>query len=111
MRFLLLSHKYTGFQVHYENTSSIDNEKKLIFEWYGAVDFNEVDFIGLSNAHIYPIQPKPKPYSAVLTANFIKPTLYNPDKVLATLRIHKHSDFTPSTNYKGTSLYCYIDES
>jgi len=94
MRFILLSHKYSGYQIDY-------NDGKLILEWYGAVDFDGVESIGLSNVHIFPIKPQPKPYSAVLTANFIKPSLYNPTKVLATLRIHKNSDFTPSTNYKG----------
>jgi len=96
MKFILLSHKYSGFQVNFD-------DEKLILEWYGAVDFDGVEYIGLSNVHIFPIKPKAKPYSAVLTANFIKPSLYNPEKVLATLRIHKNSDFTPSTNYRGKS--------
>ena len=95
MKFLLLSHKYTGFQIHHD-------DEKLTLEWFGAVNFNDIQYIGLSNCHIFPLVDNEKNgYSAVVTANFIKPSLYNPDKALATLRIHPHCDHTPLTNYRG----------
>ena len=94
MRFLLLSHEYTGFQWSHQ-------DDQITLEWFGPVDFNEVEYIGLSNCHIYPLRDERRPYSAVLTANFIKPSIYNPSKVLSTLRIPPHCSHTPSTNYRG----------
>lgn len=97
MRFILLSHKYSGFQAHYD-------DEKLTLEWFGAADFDGAELIGLSNFHIFPLKDERKSYSAVLTANFIKASLYNPEKVLSTIRIEAHCDHTPLTNYRGKCM-------
>ena len=100
MQFMLLTHQYSGFQVQYE-------DEKLILKWHGAIDFTDVESIGLTNIHIFPLKRihKNNGYSSVIQANFIQPTLYNPQKVLATMRIDAHTDSTPILNYKGNFEY------
>lgn len=98
MRFILLSHDYSNFQIHVDGS-------KLVLEWYGPVDFTDVESIGLSNVHIYPLQCQNEAYSAVISANFIQPTLYNPLKVLSTIRIKAQTEHTPLSNFKGKFLY------
>lgn len=94
MRFILLSNDYSNYQIHTDGL-------KLVLEWYGPVDFTDVESIGLSNIHIFPLQCKSEPYSAVISANFIQPTLYNPQKILSTIRIDAQTGHTPLCNYKG----------
>ena len=94
MKFIMLTHRYSGFQIHYEG-------EKLTLEWFGPIDFTGAESIGLTNVHIYPLRHKKNSYSAVIQANFVQPTLYNPDKILSTLRIHPHSDHTPICNFIG----------
>ena len=94
MRFILLSNDYSNFQIHYDGL-------KLVLEWYGPVDFTDVASIGLSNIHIFPLERKSEPYSAVISANFIQPTLYNPQKILSTIRIDAQTEHTPLCNFKG----------
>ena len=95
MKFMLLTHQYSGFQIHYDGA-------QLILEWYGPVDFTGAESIGLTNIHIFPLKRIQKNgYSAVIHANFIQPTLYNPQKTLATMRLDPHTDCTPILNYKG----------
>ena len=95
MKFMLLTHQYSGFQIQFDG-------EKLILEWFGAIDFTGAESIGLTNIHIFPLKRIQKNgYSAVITANFIQPTLYNPQKILTTMRIEPHTDSTPVLNYKG----------
>jgi len=96
MKFMMLTNDYSGFQIDADGS-------KLILEWYGPVDFTGVEFVGLSNIHIYPLRHKKNSNAAVISANFVQPTLYNPHKVLSTIRLD-HSDHTPLCNYKGELL-------
>ena len=94
MKFIMLTHHYSGFQIHNDDT-------KLTLEWYGPIDFTGAESIGLTNVHIFPLRHKKNSYSAIIQANFVQPTLYNPEKVLSTIRIDPHSDHTPVCNFKG----------
>ena len=98
MRFILLSHDYSNFQIH-------KDDSKLVLEWFGPVDFTDIEYIGLSNIHIYPLKCQNETHSAVIYANFIQPSLYNPQKVLSTIRIGAQTEHTPLCNFKGKFLY------
>lgn len=98
MKFMLLTHHYSSFQVQYEGT-------KLVLDWEGPIDFTGAELIGLTNVHIFPLRTRKNPHSAVIQANFIQPTLYNPQKVLTTLRLDPHSDSTPLCNYTGKTIF------
>lgn len=98
MKFILLTNEYSGFQIQKDPE---DPASQLVLEWYGPIDFTGVEYIGLSNIHIFPLRQKKNSHSAVILANFVQPTLYNPQKVLSTIRIDAHSDHTPLCNFKG----------
>ena len=103
MKFILLTSDYSGFQLDYEPFNQ-PTPSKLTLEWYGPVDFTGIEYIGLSNIHIFPLRFKKNSHSAIISANFIQPTLYNPLKVLSTIRIDAHSGHTPICNFKGNLL-------
>ena len=102
MKFIQLTHHYSGYQVHFE-------DDKLTLEWFGPIDFTGVEQIGLTNMHIFPIKRRNIPHSAVIYANFIQPTLYNPKKVLSTIRIDSHTGHTPLCNYRGKLISHYVN--
>lgn len=94
MKFMLLTNDYSGFQSHIDGP-------KLVMDWYGPIDFTGVEFVGLSNVHVFPLRFRKNPYSAVISTNVVQPTLYNPQKVLSTIRVAAHTDHTPLCNFKG----------